>query len=178
MIKTCGLLGGYTMTIQEVENIYKIDKEFCENMFQKKKRRFRINTYSSGAILGAIGIYLRIWATRIPPTVLEYSGTVLENNTVQKVLGLIALLWACGVFVYCWDVTRKAKADYLPAIKSLYQNYMRCVDMAPEDKEYYKELLSEIRHIEMTRSIKNAADAIKKASANVGGAILFSAIRK
>lgn len=41
--------------------------------------------------------------------------------------------------------------------------------MAPEDKDYYRELLFEIRHLELTKSIN-------RASAHVSGAILFTAI--
>ena len=154
------------MTLNQAERIYQQDKNLCKERLRKRKTKMRIVGSIVGVLLSFVGIALLIWASNIPPTVYS-SGFSMDNNIVLYICGIASIILACIIFILCWLASLFVKVNYSVANKQLYLNYLRCTDISDCDKEYYKQLLADIRNAEL-------ANAMRRSTALTGIAIMYS----
>lgn len=168
------------MTIKEAEEQY--DWE-VENHIEKYKDRLKLTIYIFmiiGFILIILGIALRGIADTLPPEVW-WEGTESEYETESdkaffyNFFGTMALIMGAIFLVVIvpslYWTRNKGPKNFLPQIKRLYFNYLKCEDMSRDYKEFYKQKLEDIRNMELVNAIHNA-------SATASTAIMFSALRK
>ena len=172
------------MTINEAENIY-----FYEVEEAKKRETERANNALKKMlligniiifILLLVGIVLTVIGfTTHPEEMLGGFKMDLIGTTFEKVFGIGAIV--LGIFLILiidvWSnialrkAIKRGQINLIPYIKNLYQNYLRCEDIKPEDKEFYKQKLEDIRNIALTNAVHSAAST-------ASAAILFTALYK
>lgn len=172
------------MTIQEAENYYFYEVEEAKKRettkANKTLKKILIIWNIISSVLILTGIILTVIGFTAPPE-KTLAGLEMDSigTTIEKVFGIGALL--LGIFfiliidIFLYRNIKKAikrgQINLLPYIKNLYLNYLRCEDMKPEDKEFYKQKLEDIR-------ISSLAGAVYGAASTASATILFSALYK
>lgn len=166
------------MTIREAENQY--DWEVANSIAkstERHKKQMRKAFYiwmSVGFIFIILGIVLILKGVTTPPEINIFGHEEVPFvATLAKIFGGLILFYGVGslaMALYCKH--KKKKPDnFLPQIRNLYLNYLKCEDMSKDDKEYYIQKLEEIRNMELVSAVHSAAAA-------AATAIMFSALKK
>ena len=170
------------MTIREAENQY--DWEVANSIAkstERHKKQMRKAFYiwmCVGFILIILGIVLILIGVNTPPKI-DFLGNEYESFEagMAKTFGGLILFYGVGslaIALFCKH--KKKKPDnFLPQIRNLYLNYLKCEDMSKDDKEYYIQKLEEIRNMELVSAVHSAAAAASTAATT---AIMFSALKK
>ncbi len=172
------------MTIEEAENyyFYEVEEAKKREIARAKKTLKKVLIIGNVIIfiLLLIGIILTVVGFTTPP---EETLVGLEMDSadalLEKLFGSMALsvgvILILGIDVWLNIAARKTikkgQINLLPYIKNLYQNYLRCEDMKPEEKEYYKQKLEDMR-------IEALTNAARSAASTASAAILFSTLYK
>lgn len=167
------------MTINEAEQRYDLEVAYCIEQHKNELQKQMNVTGIVGAVLIVIGIVLLIIGFTTPPEITSwgYESEPIEAM-LEKIFGWISLV--CGAFCLVmlprlYKNQKKGPASFLPSIKNLYLNYLKCEDMDAPYKEFYKQKLEEIRHTELINAINNAATAT---TASITTAIMFNTLHK
>lgn len=168
------------MTIEEAENYYYYEVNEALAKASKSLKKALIIWNIIIPILILVGIILTaIGFTTPPEDILNGHKFYPIGATFEKIYGIVAI-WLGIFFILIIDVfyyknAKKAiknkQINLLPYTKNLYLNYLRCEDMDPDDKEYYKQQLEDFRTMALT-------DAMHRSAAAASAAILFSTIYK
>lgn len=160
------------MTIAEAERRYSVSVKNLRKQHELYTKRTLIIWDVIGAILMMIGIILIIIGYTISP-VSDVSFLSMDVFWV-RILGILLLclvvLLILLITVPCLHDLKKGP-NFLAQTKNLYFNYLKCVDMNDSDKEFYKEKIEEIRHMELVNAIHSSAAA-------TSAAILFTTLNK
>lgn len=166
------------MTIREAENQY--EREVANSIAkstERHKKQMRKAFYiwtSVGFILIIIGIVLILKGVTAPPEI-NFLGNEEEPYwaSTAKTFGGLILFYGVGALAIalCFKFAKKKPDNFLPQIRNLYLNYLKCEDMGKDDKEYYIQKLEEIRNMELV-------NAVHRAAASAATAIMFSALKK
>ena len=138
------------MTIKEAEEIWflAVDKEMKEQ--ETTKRQKKVIIIIGSIFLGIGGILLAVGFS-LPKE--ESYWNLAWGIKIASVFILpvgIGLIFAAGMLALDFGKNDK---EILSARKELYMNYLRCVDMSEEEKEYYRQKLEEIRYAELASNI-------------------------
>lgn len=164
------------MTINEAEKQYSYEVSKCIEQHKNKLQKSKRIWFIIGSVLILIGIVLTIIGFTTPPEITSWgyeSDSVA--TTFEKIFGIMLLV--LGVFFISIILPllhreqEKGPQNFLPQIKNLYLNYLKCEDMNNDDKEFYKQKLEDIRNMELV-------NAIHQASAASSAAIMFNALHK
>lgn len=167
------------MTIKEAEDQYFLEVENCREQHILSAKKSRLTWNIIGSILIVIGIILLIVGIITPPEIHKGFEREYESESIEAVLeklcgvcllciGVISLVW---MNIKWLRLMKDGPQGYLPQIKNLYLNYLKCDELSADEKEYYKQKLEDIRNLELTA-------AIHSASAAASAAILFSALHR
>ena len=147
------------MTIKEAEEIWflAVDKKMEEQ--ETTKHWMKVIIIIGSIFLGIGGIVLAVGFS-LPKEESYWNGIVVYKQSRLasniKIASVFILLVGIGLFfaagILALDFNKKDK-EMLSARKELYANYLRCVDMSEEEKEYYKQKLEEIRYAELASKI-------------------------
>ncbi len=170
------------MTIKQAQAKYRYEIEECYKQTKIETKKSNKKMLKVGSVLLFIGIVLLIVGLAIPPkTDYVFSdGSILTSRTIGAMLaiGFGALIMWIGTIAFILFIVSfislkkdKIKIDATPYIIELYLNYIRCEDLSPEDKEYYKQKLENYRAGNIARSMDSA-------SAMAAAAMMYSAINK
>ena len=170
------------MTIKEAENQYdwEVANSVAKSIEQHKKQMRKAFTVwmSIGFILIIIGIVLILKGVTAPPEI-NFLGNEEEPfwASMAKTFGGLILFYGVGAsaIALCCKFKKKKPDNFLPQIRNLYLNYLKCEDMSNDDKEYYIQKLEEIRNMELVNAVRSAASTASTAAAT---AIMFSALNK
>ncbi|MCM1367716.1 MAG: hypothetical protein NC184_02770 [Roseburia sp.] len=155
------------MTIQEAENIYNQDvANYIEQHEKACKKQSRIYI-----IIGAVLLLISL--------ILIIIGFANKSDSIgiifAKVYGIgtipIGLVFVLLLPKLIQKSIKKGPTSFLPQIKNLYFNYLKCEDMSKDEKDFYKEKLEDIRNMELV-------NAVHRASAAASTAIMFSTLKK
>lgn len=164
------------MTIQEAEDIYRYEVEAAKREITLKRKRALSIWNIISFILILSGIVLTIVGFTLPRQEL-YDGYEIDapGALFAKIYGIGAMIvgvWFLIIFNISFrKAIQKGQIDFLPHVNKLYLNYLKCEDMKPEDKEFYRQKLEDIRN-------ENLVNAINRASASTSAAIMFTMLRK
>jgi len=164
------------MTVLEAEHQYDLEvanyTEQCKKRIQKWITVWKV----IGFVCILLGIVLTIIGFTLPREV-DLFGYEYESFTAifLKIYGIGTLVFGVFILLVIIPILRKSQkkgpTSFLPQIKNLYFNYLKCEDMCSDDKEFYKQKLEDIRNMELV-------NAIHGASAAASVAIMYSAIKK
>lgn len=159
------------MTIVEAENQYFVEVENLRKQHELQTKKVRKIWNIICAVLIVVGIILAIIGYTTPLEIEEFPiGVIFE-----RVYGICSICLGAFLLVILnvsfGNALKKGPRSFLAQNKNLYFNYLKCVDMADSDKEFYKEKIEEIRHMELVNAIHSSAAA-------ASAAILFTSLRK
>lgn len=164
------------MTVKEAENQYYCEVETCREQFTKNIKKEILIWDIILAALVVVGLILTIVGFTTPP---EISSSGYEYVSVaaifERVCGIGALCLGSFLIIFTNLSFRRVKKqgprNFLPQIRNLYLNYLKCDDMGIDEKEFYKQKLEDIRNLELV-------NAIHRASVSASAAIMFSSLCK
>ncbi len=165
------------MTIKEAEERFYYEVEVCKQREIAKAKKKRLICNIIGAVLIIIGIVLTIFGfTATPKEVLSDRYEIHTiGTTFERVGGITAMFIGASIMLFMNIVVciaiKRGQIDLSPHIEALYLNYLKCEDMKPEYKEFYKQKLEGIRNA-------NLVNAIRRASSATSSAIIFSTLYK
>lgn len=164
------------MTVKEAECQYEREVAISrqQHISSCKKAQKIWNIIS--AVLIILGFILLIVGCSTP-TEIDYFGNEWDTSDaiLEKMFGSILLF--CGViFIITINICahksiERGPKSFLPQIKNLYCNYLKCDDINQDDKEFYKQKLEDIRNAELV-------GAIHSASATASAAIMLSLLKR
>lgn len=164
------------MTVKEAEEQYYREVEDCREQHIKHAKKAILIWNIIGAVLIVVGLILTIVGFTAPPDITSWGyESVSIGAMFERVYG-IAAMCAGAFFIILMNpswrkIIKKGPTDFLPQVRNLYLNYLKCDDMSKDDKEFFKQKLEDIRNMELV-------NAIHRASAAASTAIMFSALRK
>ena len=164
------------MTINEAEQQYSLEVANCIEQHKKQIQKAKTISIIIDFCLILIGIVLTIVGYTTPPEVTSW-GYESESSAAifEKIFGITSLVIGAVILLIIIPslnkAQRKGPQNFLPQIKNLYFNYLKCEDMSDEDKDFYKQKLEDIRNMELV-------DAINRASTAASAAIMFNALHK
>ncbi len=163
------------MTIAEAENQYFVEVENLRKQHELQiKKALKIWDIVC-AVLMVVGIILIIIGYTTPPEFIFDEEIVSPEALFERLFGIMLL--CLGAFLLlignlgARNGLKKGPQSFLAQTKNLYFNYLKCVDMNDSDKEFYKEKIEEIRHMELVNAIHSSAAA-------TSAAILFTTLNK
>lgn len=164
------------MTIAEAEKRYFVEVENLRKQHELQIKTSRKIWNIISAVLMVVGIILTIIGYTTPPVF----DNVLDDEIVpfgayiERGIGLFMICFF-AIFLFIthsvFSTILKKGPNSLAQTKNLYFNYLKCVDMNDSDKEFYKEKIEEIRHMELVNAIHSSAAA-------TSAAILFTTLNK
>ena len=165
------------MTIKEAENQYYHEVENCREQHIMKAKKAILIWNIIGSLLIVVGLILMIIGFTTPPEIDSF-GYEWEpiGALFEKAYGIVSL--GLGVFFILLlnlggrRAIKKGPRNFLPQIKNLYLNYLKCDDMSNDEKEFYKQKLENIRNMELVNAIQHSA------SVAASTAIMFSTLHK
>lgn len=164
------------MTIIEAENQYCREVENCREQHIKHAKKAILIWNIIGAILIIVGLILTIIGFTTPPEITSWGYEELPSAAIfERVYGIAAICLGTFFIILMnlsWRSSiKKGPRDFLPQIRNLYLNYLKCDDMGKDEKEFYKQKLEDIRNMELV-------NAIHRASTAASAAIMFSTLNK
>lgn len=169
------------MTIKQAQAKYRYEIEECYKKTKIEAKKSNKKMLIAGIVLLSIGIVLLIVGLVIPQEIDFFSdGSILTYRTGEAILAILfgSITIEIGTIAFVLFIVSfitikkdKIKIDATPYIIELYLNYIRCEDLSPEDKEYYKQKLENYRAGNIARSMDSA-------SAMAAAAMMYSAINK
>lgn len=160
------------MTIIEAENQYKQEVANYIEQHQKKYQKAKFISIIIGSMLILIGIVLRCTTpSEIDSLGYEdYSAALFQEGCgiVLLVLGVVSI---SIISLLLHKFQKDGPDNFLPQIKNLYFNYLKCEDMSKDGKDFYKEKLKDIRNMELVSAVHGAASS-------ASSAIIFSTLMK
>lgn len=164
------------MTIAEAEKQYFVEVENLRKQHELQIKKARKIWDIICAVLIIVGIILIIIGYTTPPEI-NYFGQeeVPFGAYMERGYGIFFICLGPFLLVILnvafGNVLKKGPRSFLAQTKNLYFNYLKCVDMNDSDKEFYKEKIEEIRHMELVNAIHSSAAA-------TSAAILFTTLNK
>lgn len=158
------------MTVKEAEKKYTIAKQLRYDTLVEKTAKSKKVFVCITLILLLLGIALLLIANSLP----KYYDSVLKKECLSSdaevclIFGWMTLPAGLIFLVTLLIANRKPlefqPKDFIAETKELYRDYIRCEDLSDEDKEYYRELLQEIRNAELIASNSSIATSVIMAS--------------
>lgn len=162
------------MTIAEAEKQYFVEVENLRKQHELQTKKTRKIFDIVLAVLIVVGIILTIIGYTTPPEFIFDEEIVSVEAYVERGIGLFMICFF-AIFLFIthsvFSTILKKGPNLLAQTKNLYFNYLKCVDMNDSDKEFYKEKIEEIRHMELVNAIHSSAAA-------TSAAILFTTLNK
>ena len=159
------------MTIAEAENQYFVEVENLRKKFEKQIKKEIIIFDIICAVVIVTGIILTIIGYTTPPEIEGFPIGVIFERVYGIFLICLGSFFLVIFNVFFGNALKKGPRSFLAQNKNLYFNYLKCVDMNDSDKEFYKEKIEEIRHMELVNAIHSSAAA-------TSAAILFTTLNK
>lgn len=163
------------MTIKEAENQYYCEVENCREQFTKNIKKGILIWNIICAAVVVVGLILTIVGFTAPPDTSWGSESLSVVAIFGRVSGIGALCLGSFLIIFTNLSFRRVKKqgprNFLPQIRNLYLNYLKCDDMGIDEKEFYKQKLEDIRNLELV-------NAIHRASVSASAAIMFSSLCK
>lgn len=164
------------MTIKEAENQYYREVKNCREQHIKRAKKAILIWNIVGVILIVVGIILTIIGFITPPEITSSGYESLPLGALfERTYGIIAM--CLGTFFIILQnlslrkAIKKGPKNFLPQIRTLYFNYLKCDDMSKDEKEFYMQKLEDIRNMEII-------NAIHSASTTASAAVIFSSLHK
>ena len=154
------------MTIAEAEKQYFVEVENLRKQHELQIKKALKIWVIVCAVLIIVGIILMIIGYTTPPEFIF---------DLKRFFGIMLL--CLGAFLLlignlgARNGLKKGPQSFLAQTKNLYFNYLKCIDMNDSDKEFYKEKIEEIRHMELVNAIHSSAAA-------TSAAILFTTLNR
>ena len=125
------------MTIQEAENQYEWE---VANSIRLHKARLKKKTKILSIVCIVfiiLGIVLIIKGLSID--IFGYERESAEAQEAKMFGGIFLFASSLGLFggLLNYGLNIKGPKNFLPQIKNLYLNYLKCEDMSQDDKQYY-----------------------------------------
>lgn len=160
------------MTIKEAENQYYCEVENCRKQHIQQVKKAILIWNIIGTVLIIVGFILVIIGYTTPPEVTSWGYESVSTGALfERVYGIGAMCLGL-FFIILMNISlrraiTKGPRNFLPQIRNLYLNYLKCDDMGNDEKEFYKQKLEDIRNMELVGAIHSAS-----------AAIMFSTLRK
>lgn len=164
------------MTTKEAEEQYyrEVEEHIKLHIFHVKIKYIVLSIVGLLALIA--GIILTIIGFNTPPEITSWG---YESEPFSAIVGQICgipllITGVCIVLfinIYLIVETKRGPKNFLPQIKNLYLNYLRCENMNDSEKEFYKQKLENIRNAELVNAINTAA-------ASTSAVVMFSALHK
>lgn len=164
------------MTIEQAENQYRLEVASRRKQFARRAK-LTIVILNITSIILVIGGYILIRiAENTPPEInifgMEEEGLAASfERLFGKIMLILGPVFFLGTNLIGCIALKKGPRNFLPQIKNLYYNYLKCVDMDNYEKEFYKQKLEDIRNIELINAMHQSANV-------ASSAIMFSSLRK
>ena len=158
------------MTVKEAEEQYYREVEEHRELHISHVKKMYIALSIVGVLMLIVGIILTLIGFTSQGYKSESIGALLE-----KIFGITLLCVGAGIVLYIniyrITETKKGPKNFLPQLKNLYLNYLRCENMNDSDKEFYKQELENVRNMELVNAINTAA-------ASISAAVMLSTLHK
>lgn len=164
------------MTSKEAEEQYKLEVRIYKEQFKKNKKRNLIIWLIVGGILIVAGLILTIIGLSIPPEIDSFGNEwITADAMIKQMFGSILLVSPTIALISYTIVAvlaiKNGPSSFLAQNRNLYLNYLKCVDLPADYKEFYKQKLEEIRNAELCA-------ALNRVSTTASTAVLFSMLKK
>ena len=152
------------MTIKEAELNFDCQcKKAIEDCKIKDEKKIK-KMFLFGTVFFSIGLILLIIGLCLPKETYSFSKEeylsfeAILLFTYASILMLISVILLLIAFIGNRNKD-KVTVNFLPQIKNLYYNYLKCEDMEKDEKEFYKQKLEDIRYAELANAVRSAGDS-------------------